>query len=464
MTPETAAGYASVLFPILNAEAITQGEMEPDELGVHGARRPHARDHAQRPDAYFLELLTHQTALPAAPGQRRGTWRSCSPDPANMVTNGAYMLESFTPNDRIVMARKTRISTISTTCRSSGSNTPRSRIARPACAGFEAGEVHICSDVPSEQMDYMRETLGDQLRIAPYLGTLLPSGEDHERRAAVRPRVRQAISMVIDREFMAEEIWQKRCIPAYSFVPARHRPTTSRGHPAFDLCRHGHAGPARIRAHRAARVRPASARHLPRVELRYNTSRTTANTMAALADMLFEHRHRGDAERDGKAAATSNYLRRGWRAFDIVRAGWIGDYNDPQKLTCSCFEEQASASTTRGWSNEGSMTALCWTEARRTTDLAARAEILGEAEQSSSTRCRHPILLLFVAVGWCRTSDVRVGKTTCLNGPREPAGCPWANDSKRGAPWRAPPPRKGCNAALYPAAHGQCHPDDLLHP
>ena len=32
-------------------------------------------------------------------------------------------------------------------------------------------------------------------------------------------RVRQALSMVIDREFIAEQIWGQTMQPAYSFVP-----------------------------------------------------------------------------------------------------------------------------------------------------------------------------------------------------------------------------------------------------
>ena len=43
---------------------------------------------------------------------------------------------------------------------------------RSACLRrFEAGEVPICSDVPAEQMAYMKEKLPNSLRIAPYLGT-----------------------------------------------------------------------------------------------------------------------------------------------------------------------------------------------------------------------------------------------------------------------------------------------------
>jgi oligopeptide transport system substrate-binding protein len=71
-----------------------------------------------------------------------------------------------------------------------------------------------------------------------------------------------------------------------------------------------------------------------------------------------------------------NYLREGGD-FDIVRAGWIGDYNDPQNFLF-LFESGVSFNYP-GWSNEEYDSKL--RAAAETTDLAARAAILAEAEQ-----------------------------------------------------------------------------------
>src|SRR5690606_33194943 len=54
--------------------------------------------------------------------------------------------------------------------------------------------------------------------ISPYLGTYyLPVKTKKEKLSD--PRVRQAISMAIDREFLATEIWRDTMLPAYSLVP-----------------------------------------------------------------------------------------------------------------------------------------------------------------------------------------------------------------------------------------------------
>jgi oligopeptide transport system substrate-binding protein len=70
-----------------------------------------------------------------------------------------------------------------------------------------------------------------------------------------------------------------------------------------------------------------------------------------------------------------NYLREGGD-FDIVRAGWIGDYNDPQNFLY--LNESGVSFNYPRWSNEEYDAKM--RAAAETTDLAARAQILAEAE------------------------------------------------------------------------------------
>src|SRR5690606_20771463 len=90
--------------------------------------------------------------------------------PGNMVTNGAYMLESFTPNSKIVMRKNPEFHDAENVKIDVVNYIPFED--RASCLRrFEAQEVHSCSDLDYQQMDYMKENLADNLRIAPYLGT-----------------------------------------------------------------------------------------------------------------------------------------------------------------------------------------------------------------------------------------------------------------------------------------------------
>ncbi len=66
------------------------------------------------------------------------------------------------------------------------------------------------------------------------------------------------------------------------------------------------------------------------IELLYNTSENNKNTMAAIADQLGNIGVKATLN-ETEGATYFNFLREDG-PFDIARAGWIGDYNDPQNF------------------------------------------------------------------------------------------------------------------------------------
>lgn len=369
MDPATAAGYASILYPIRSAEAVNTGEMPVGELGVRAIDDRTLEITLASPTPYFIDLLTHQTAYPLhqASVEEHG---DAFTQPGNLVTNGAYMLESFTPNDRIVMQKNPEFYDAANVAIDTINYIPFED--RSACVRrFEAGEVHICSDLPAEQMAYLEENLAGQLHIAPYLGTYyLPVKTTKERFAD--PRVRQAISMVIDRDFIAEEVWQGTMLPAYSIVPPGIANYVEDA-PELDyaeadlLDREDQA----IALLEEAGVEEGTLQ----VELRYNSSENHQNTMAAIADMLSVI---GITATLTEMEGTNyfQYLQQDGD-FDIVRAGWIGDYNDPQNFLF-LFETGVSFNYPR-WSNEEYDAKM--RAAAETTDAGERAQLLADAER-----------------------------------------------------------------------------------
>ncbi len=368
MDPATAAGYANILFAINNAEAITAGTLPVEDLGVAAPDNTTLVITLNNPTPYFLELLTHQTGKPL----HQASVEAHGDDfvrPGNLVTNGAFFLESFTPNDRIVMQKNPHFWDAENVAIDTINWFPFED--RSACLRrFEAGEVHICSDVPAEQMAYMRDNLPDNLRIAPYLGTYyLPVKVAVDKLAD--PRVRQAISMVIDRDFIAEQVWQGTMLPAYSLVPpgiANYVEDAPRlPYADDDLLDREDAAVALLEE---IGVDPASLS----IELRYNSSENNKNTMAAVADMLSNIGVSATlTEMEG--STYFNYLREDG-PFEIVRAGWIGDYNDPQNFLF--LNETGVSFNYPRWSSEDYDAKM--REAAATIDLEARAAILAEAE------------------------------------------------------------------------------------
>lgn len=366
MDPATAAPYASLLFDILNAEDVAAGEKPGSALGVAAPDPSTLVITLRSSSPYFLQLLTHQTAKPL----HRKSFETFGADfskPGNLVSNGAYTLESFTPNDRIVLkknplfwdAANVKIDTINWIPFED----------RSACVRrFEAGEVLICSDLPAEQLGYLKEKHAASLRIAPYLGVYsLPVKLSKEKLSD--PRVRHAISMVIDREFLADEVWQGSMLPAYALVPPGIANFVSTP-PQLP-----YAGDDPIDREDAAKalLKEAGVTDLT-VSLSYNSSEDHKNTMAAVGDMLSNI---GIATTMNEMEGTTyfKYLREGGD-YDIARAGWIGDFDDPQ--TFLFLYQTGVPFNYPGWSNPAYDAKM--DEAAVTTDLRARAKLLAEAE------------------------------------------------------------------------------------
>lgn len=370
MNPKTAAGYANVLYAIKNAREVNTGKLPPEQLGVEAVDDHTLKITLTAPTAYFLSLLTHQTSYPI---NRKAVekYGDKFTAPGNLVSNGAYTLASFTPNDKIVLkknpdfwdAKDVRIDVVNWM-----------PFEQPATCmrRFEANEVDICSTVAAEQMDYINTNLKQYLRISPYFGINYLNVRGEPDSKLRDPRVRQAISMVIDRDFLANEIRRGLLLSKYSMVPTgtknyvenapelpySNQDMLDREDKAKELMKE-------------AGVTPGSLS----VKLRYATSINNKNTMIAIADML---KNIGiNAEQDEVEGATYfNYLQEKGM-YDFAYQAWIGDYNDPYSFL-SLFTT-GNYFNYSDWSNKDYDALIDKSETM--TDTKARAETLAKAER-----------------------------------------------------------------------------------
>ena len=147
---------------------------------------------------------------------------------------------------------------------------------------FQAGEIDSYADAPADQIPFIREHLKDEFHVEPSLGvsylsfnTKKPPFDD--------ARVRNALSMVVDREFLADKIWGGAMLPGDSFVPPGIDDYGPQVFPEFhDL--------SPIEAEDKAKELLKAAGYGPggkplNVEIRFNTSENNKATSVAIADM-----------------------------------------------------------------------------------------------------------------------------------------------------------------------------------
>ncbi|HZH50917.1 MAG TPA: peptide ABC transporter substrate-binding protein [Microvirga sp.] len=369
MNPETGAKYANILYPIKNAEKINKGQAKPEELGVKAVDDKTVEITLEAPTPYFIELLTHQTSLPV----HQASVEKFGKDfvkPGNMVTNGAYKLAEFVPNSHIKLVKNENYYDAKNVQIDVVNYFPTPDFAAMV-RRYEAGELDTTDDVPADQMKSLKERFKDQVKLGPYLGTWYLV-VNSSKAPFNDVRVRQALSMAIDREFIAEQIWGQTMQPGYSFMPPG---VGNYGEPAF--MEYKDASP--IDREEKAKALLKEAGFGPgkplQLQIRYNTTDNNRNSVVAIADQWKQIGvETSFINTDGKTHFA--HLRDGGD-FDIARYGWIADYSDPNNFLFLLKSDNKGFNY--GKYNNPEFDGLL-DQAAKELDLKKRADLLKKAE------------------------------------------------------------------------------------
>ncbi|MEM1080265.1 MAG: peptide ABC transporter substrate-binding protein [Pseudomonadota bacterium] len=261
----------------------------------------------KQPTPWLQELLTLPVAFPDPGDQRRfsGAFRLDRRVPGSQIrllANAHYRQADQVWADQVIWHV---------------TEDPGAELAR-----FRAGELHITEAVPPGRYRWLREQLGDQLRVAPYFASFFLAFNLSREPFSDNASLRQALSLAVDRELLVERVLGSGELPAWRLVPPGlvDWPEST---PPF-------SGPADERIARAQALYRAagySERRPLEVELRFNTSLSHRRMAAAVAAMWKQHlgvRSRLVNE-EWKVFVTN---RRHGRITQIVRGGWIADWSD----------------------------------------------------------------------------------------------------------------------------------------
>ena len=215
--PETAAPYAQHLIDIENAEAIVKTGGSVDSLGVIAESELELTIRLRRPVPYFLKLLAHNSTYPVFPPsvEEHGTAFARA---GNLVSNGAYKLDARTMGAVISLSRNeyywNNAQTAIDRVRHFVTPDETAEVNR-----FRAGELDITETVSAQMFAMLREEMPDSLRVAPYLqvyyyGLNLTKPPFKDNR-----KLRQALSMAIDREIIVDKVVGRGEQAAYGWIP-----------------------------------------------------------------------------------------------------------------------------------------------------------------------------------------------------------------------------------------------------
>lgn len=327
--PKEAAGYANILYPIKNAEAINTAKPEAavavDTLGVKAVDPKTLEITLERPTPYFLTLMAHQTALPF----HKASVEKLGADfvkAGNMISNGAFMLAENVANDHVTVDKNPNYWGAADVKIDKVIFYPTDDQAA-AVRRFQAGELDLNYYFPTDQLKYLQDTLGaDQVHIPPALSTYYYAF-DESQPPFDDVRVREAMSMAVDRDFLGEKVFSGAQLPLYSFVPPGI-PGYEPGVPEFasmsQLDREDKAKELLKAAGYGEGGKPLN------IEIRYNTNDNHKKVATAIADMW---KGLGATVTITNSDTKSHYayLQEGGK-FNAARAGWSADYPDPENF------------------------------------------------------------------------------------------------------------------------------------
>jgi oligopeptide transport system substrate-binding protein len=321
--PRTASGSANLLSVVKNANEIIGGKKSVAELGITAPSENSIRLELERPAPYILQILAEPIA---APLHQRHNMNGEAPSSANaMVTEGPYVLASRVPNSYLDLTRNTyywdaehvAVEKIRYVNAESEATELREYIA---------GELDLTYTVPIPDLTRVERDLADQLQTSPILGTLYLALDVSEPPLRDNRDLRQALSMSIDRSFIAEHL-TLGVNPAYSFVARGIKDYEPPSYLWASWPRDQQLSYARRLYERSgySQTRPL---HL---KLYFNSGEGIQRIMVAVAG--------GWKQNLGVETTLSSdefrvFLtgRKDHSRWDVARLGWWADYNDPSSF------------------------------------------------------------------------------------------------------------------------------------
>lgn len=208
--------YASLLFLIKNAEKLYNGEVRETELGIKAIDPKTVEIQLESPAPFLPSLLTHYVAAPIP----KHTVEKFGKDwikPENIVSNGPYEIAEWIPGDYVHAVKNDYFYDARNVCFSETYYYP-TQDDTAAERRVRTGKLDVQANFSGNRLEEIEKTLPGYSRISDfaaityYLFNLKnPKFQD--------ARVREALSLAINREFIADQILRGGQKPAYSLVP-----------------------------------------------------------------------------------------------------------------------------------------------------------------------------------------------------------------------------------------------------
>ena len=229
--PDTAAPYAETVVGMIDgyedaignpdADGNTTTDPDWDALNVHASEDGKTLTvQLAYPCSYFDKLCAFAAMSPVQQATVEANGDAWCTQPDTYVCNGPYMITDWVPSERIVLSKNPNYKGgwDSSKIVSDTITLLLLEDSSAAYAAYNSGEAQLIKDVPTDEIPSLTKAEdGGDFYVDTILGTYYISLND-QKEPFTDAKVRKALSLAIDRDYVANTIMQGTYTPAYNRV------------------------------------------------------------------------------------------------------------------------------------------------------------------------------------------------------------------------------------------------------
>ena len=318
MDPKTASTLATTFGVFIqNGMEVAKGLKPPSEVGIKAIDKYTLEIKTSSPVAFMPDFMSNTQFGPAPKATIEKFGRDWT-KPANMVSNGAYVLKDWQVNSKVVLEKNPKYW--------DAKNVVLTKVTfLPVEDGnadvklYQSNENEMVYQLPPGTYDQLKGQYPKEIRNGPMLGLRFYALNNNDPMMK-DIRVRKALSLVIDRDILAKKVTADGQVPAYGVVV--------KGVSGADVTSYEWAAwPMEKRVAEARRLLvEAGIKPGTKIKFTYNNSEYHKK-MAIFAASEWKTKLGLDTEMDNLEFKVLLRKRHDGE-FQIARHGWVADYND----------------------------------------------------------------------------------------------------------------------------------------
>lgn len=365
ISPETAADY-EYMFDVIDG-------YDEGKLNVVAKDAKTLEVTLKNAVPYFLELTAFPTYSPVRQDIIEANGDAWATKPETYIGNGPYKITEWVPNSHIMMSKNENYWNVDAL----GPDNIKFVLMDDDVAilnAFQKGEILFADSMPNDEIDAWRDK--PEFYLEGQLGTYYLSF-NVQKAPLDNPKVREALILAIDREFIVREIGKSGQEPAGAFVatglsdadPTKEfREVGGNYYDPYD-----YEGNLEKAKQLLAEAGYPNGEGFPTIEYLYNEGTGHQAIAEAIQDMY------------SKIGVNITLASQEWNTFlntrkngdyYIARNGWLSDYNDPISMLDMWIT--GSGNNDAQWSNAEYDALIA--EVKSTDDQEKRFELMHKAE------------------------------------------------------------------------------------